>query len=51
VRDRVFGNVVFGTEEEVRANRRGIPWREAAAAAVGEEIGVDSYYAEDLREN
>ena len=51
VRDRVFVNVVFGTEEEVRANRRGIPWRDAAAVAVGEEIGVDSYYAEDLKEN
>jgi hypothetical protein len=48
VRDRVFVNVVYGTEEEVRANRRGIPWRDGPAG-VGEEIGVDSYYADDVK--
>jgi hypothetical protein len=50
VRDRVFVNVVYGTEEEVRANRRGVPWRDGPAAAVDEELGVDSYYADDLKE-
>jgi hypothetical protein len=50
VRDRVFVNVVYGTEEEVKSNRRGIPWRDGDVAGVGEEIGVDSYYADDLKE-
>jgi hypothetical protein len=27
VRHRVFINVVYGTEEEVRANRKGVVWR------------------------
>jgi hypothetical protein len=50
VRDRVFVNVVYGSEEEVRANRRGVPWR-GGGATVGEEIAVDSYYADELKEN